>query len=506
MGKNSTHWADDIAKKILERGKKHVVATGITPSGNIHIGNMREVVTADAVYKALSDTDTDTDSRLIYIADTYDPLRKVYPFLPDDYDQYVGWPLSEIPDPDGCCPGYVDHFLNPFLKSLDNLNIKVEVFKADEMYKNGDYNEAIKIALPRRDEISEIIDRISGKSSYSSNWNPFNPICESCGRITSAKVIGYDLDEETVEYSCSCGHSGVASIQGGGKLTWRVDWAARWAILGVTVEPFGKDHAVAGSSYDTGVELSKKIFNYDPPYPIPFEHILLKGKGKMSSSSGVTISIEQMLDILPSEVLRYLIIRTKPEKHIDFDPGIPLITLIDEFDGLLEDDRLRELSQTKSSSVFFARIPFGHIVNAFQIARGDFTQILTVLKRSGYDVSEEEMIKLRSEKAGKWLETFAPNSVKFSLQKKIPDGVKNLSSEQKKALLHLSGYMDGKSGEEIHDEIYKISEELNIKPNSIFKAIYMALLGLKSGPRAGWFLSSLDQTFVKERFIEASDR
>ena len=504
MDKNSTHWADDIAKKILKKGKKHVVATGITPSGNIHIGNMREVVTADAVYKALSTTDC--DSRLIYIADTYDPLRRVYPFLPKTYEKYVGCPLSEIPDPDGCCKNYSEHFLNPFLESLDRLNIKVEVFRADEMYKKGDYTEAIKIALTKRDEISEIIDRISGKSSYSSNWNPFNPICESCGKISTANVTGYDLDEETVNYSCSCGHSGVVPIKGGGKLTWRVDWPARWKILGVTVEPFGKDHAAAGSSYDSGVELAKKIYDCQPPYPIPFEHIHLKGKGKMSSSTGVTISIEEMLDILPSEVLRYLIIRTKPEKHIDFDPGLPLITLIVEYDGLLGDDRLRELSQTESSSIFAAKIPFGHIVNSFQIARGDLDQILTVLKRSGHEISEDEIIKIRSEKARRWLETFAPKSVKFSIQKEIPKGVENLSSDQKKALLRLADFLGERSGEEIHNEIYKISEELNIKPGDIFKAIYITLLGLKSGPRAGWFLSSLDREFVKERFLEASKK
>ena len=27
---------------------------------------------------------------------------------------------------------------------------------------------------------------------------------------------------------------------GAGKLTWRVEWAARWKIFGVTCEPFGK--------------------------------------------------------------------------------------------------------------------------------------------------------------------------------------------------------------------------------------------------------------------------
>ena len=55
MTQETIHWADVIAQNVLARGNKHTVASGITPSGPIHIGNMREVVTADAVYKALVD-------------------------------------------------------------------------------------------------------------------------------------------------------------------------------------------------------------------------------------------------------------------------------------------------------------------------------------------------------------------------------------------------------------------------------------------------------------------
>ena len=44
------HWADVLANELLKDDRKHVLATGITPSGPIHIGNMREVLTTDAVY------------------------------------------------------------------------------------------------------------------------------------------------------------------------------------------------------------------------------------------------------------------------------------------------------------------------------------------------------------------------------------------------------------------------------------------------------------------------
>ena len=106
----SIHWADVIAEK-LEKSGPHTIATGITPSGPVHIGNMREVMTAEAVYRAL--LDRGVEAKLIYIADTYDRLRRLYPFLPESFTEHIGKPLSEIPCPLGCCASYADHFLNP---------------------------------------------------------------------------------------------------------------------------------------------------------------------------------------------------------------------------------------------------------------------------------------------------------------------------------------------------------------------------------------------------------
>jgi len=110
------HWADVLAEELIKENKKHVLATGITPSGPIHIGNMREVLTTDAVYRSLHKKDVDAE--LIYIADDYDHLRKVYPYLPKSYEQYVGVPISDIPCPCGEHKSYADHYLVAFLNSL----------------------------------------------------------------------------------------------------------------------------------------------------------------------------------------------------------------------------------------------------------------------------------------------------------------------------------------------------------------------------------------------------
>ncbi len=492
------HWADVIAEDLLKKGKKHRIATGITPSGHIHLGNLREMLTADAVRRAV--IDKGGEAELIYIADTFDPLRKRYPFLPEEYEKYVGMPLSEIPDPEGCHKNYADHFLEPFLESLEILGIPVKVEKADEMYKEGRYEEAIRTALKRRDDIARIIEEVTGRK-LEEDWYPFMPLCEECGRINSAKVTGFD--EKWIYYRCSCGHEGKASYRGGGKLTWRVDWAARWKILGITCEPFGKDHAAAGGSYDTGKRLAREIFGIEPPYPIPYEWINLKGVGAMSSSKGIVIPVREFLDVLPPEIVRYIIIRVKPKKHIDFDPA-NLLELVDEFEeGIKKKDRAVELSLV--GDVEYSDIPFRHLVVVGQIAKWDLSKVFEILERTGYKIDEKARrdVERRIKYAKNWLEKFAPERLKFEIAESVDPST--FSEDEKRFLRTFAERLsDDMKPEDIHNLVYQVANELGLKPAKGFQAIYKAILGKNYGPRAGYFIKMLGIEWVKNRFMQIS--
>lgn len=500
------HWSFAIAQEIIGKRKEktHVVATGITPSGDIHVGNLREIIIADAVHSAL--ITLGVDAKLIYIADTFDPLRRRYPFLPQEYEAHVGKPLSEIPDPKGCHSSYADHYLQPFLDSLNDLGIKMEIFRADVLYKSGMYMDVIREALSRKDELARIIEEVSGRK-LPDEWAPFNPLCEMCGRITSAVVKGYDIGKEKVHYECKCGNKGVASFKGSGKLAWRVDWAARWEILGVTVEPFGKDHASPGGSFDTGKRIAEEIYHYEAPYPIPFEHILLKlqeegMKAKvtaMSSSRGTNIPVHEILGVVPPEILKYALSRVRPDKHIEFNPSLPLLNLIDEYE--------REIGGIGGGAA--GKIPFRHLITLLQIARGDFSHLLEIIKRGGYELhgeNGEELneIKKKARYVENWLQTYAPPSVKFELQQELPrEELKNLSDAQRNALKLLAQELQGGmtlSAEDWHNKIYAVASATNTEAREVFKAIYMVLLKKPSGPRAGWLLASLDSKFFRERF------
>ena len=453
------HWTDVVAHAV--EGQQ-VIATGITPSGNIHVGNMREVVTGDAIFRAIKDAEK--PARLIYIADTYDPLRTVYPFLPAAYKKYVGMPLSEIPDPFGCCSSYAEHYLRPFSESLGELDIALEVYRADRMYKDGLYTEATKIALEQHNLIADIIERIS-KRKLPAGWSPYNPLCERCRRISAAQIIEHVPERTAVRYRCDCGAEGVADYsRGQGKLAWRVDWPARWKILGVTIEPFGKDHAVAGGSYDTGKRISRDVYG------------------------------------APADVLRYMIIKTKPEKLIDFDPGLGLLTLVDEFDR--GEGRAFELSRISEGE---CNVPFRHMVTAVQIAH-NCDELVEVLSRSGYETTDMTALRKRARNVRSWLDRFAPPFVKFEVQRTLPVQVKTLTPGQRKALEMLAKALetDNSDPEWLHNEVYNISEQVGIHSKEAFKAIYISLLAKTSGPRAGWFLVTLDPEFLIARFREAA--
>jgi lysyl-tRNA synthetase class 1 len=482
-----------------------VISTGISPSGEVHIGNMREVLTADAVFRSLNERGTPV--RFNYVADNFDPLRRVYPFLDRaKYEPLIGRPLSEIACPCDRHPSYAEHYLEPFLESLGRLGVRVDVERADQMYKSGRMNPYIVTALEQRDRIAGILHDETGKA-FAAEWSPFNPLCPACAAMTRARVVGFSAKNETVDYECGCGSAGSVPMAGGGKLVWRVDWPARWMMLGVSVEPFGKDHATRGGSYDTGVRLVREVFGGEPPFPIPYEWVRLKGQGDMASSKGNVLSIARMLEVVPPEVLRYLILRERPLKTINFDPGLPLLQLVDQIDDVTSagrDERAIELSR---AGVFQpVGVPFKHLVVVAQAARFDEDETMEILRRTGYSDAPPDAVAGRMKYAERWLESFAPEDLRFVVQENLPEEAAQLSPVQREFLGRLSERLaPGMEGQAIHEQIYELAGEFEgCRPAELFRAIYVALLGKARGPRAGSFLAVLGAEFAAGRFSEAS--
>jgi lysyl-tRNA synthetase class 1 len=296
-------------------------------------------------------------------------------------------------------------------------------------------------------------------------------------------------------------------MAGGGKLVWRIDWPARWKMLGVTVEPFGKDHATRGGSYDTGARLVREVFGGEPPFPIPYEWIRLKGRGDMSSSKGNVLSIERVLEVAPPEALRYLVIRERPQRTINFDPGLPLLQLVDEVDDRSakgRDERALELSQAGSFRA--TGVPFKHLVVVAQAARFDEERTLAILRRTGYPDVSREAVAGRMAYARRWLDSFAPEDLRFEVQPELPRESSTLSAEQRRFLGRLAESLrEEMDGQRIHELIWELAGDFGeTRPADLFKAIYLVVLGKARGPRAGSFLTVLGVDFAARRFKEAS--
>lgn len=499
------HWADEVAEAILEANRAPVISTGISPSGEIHVGNLREVVTADAIFRALRERGV--IARFNYVCDDFDPLRHVYPFLtPERYGPLVGKPLSDIPCPCGAHPSYAEHFLEPFLHSLGELGVKVDVERASQMYRSGRMMPYVLTALENRDRIARILREVTGKDT-DRDWSPFQPLCPGCGRITQARVTGFDRERQSVGYACACGASGSVPMAGGGKLTWRIDWPARWIALGVTVEPFGKDHATRGGSYDTGVRIVREVFGGEPPFPIPYEWVSLKGKGDMKSRKGNVLSIAEALELAPPVALRYLILREKPQRTISFDPGLPLLKLVDEVeDAAASPSDARALELARVEGFRSLGVPLKHLAVVAQAA--DFTTdgVMEILARTGYPGVVRETVADRMRYVRRWVGSFAPDDLRFEIRRELPAQARDLSADQRRFLLRLAeGLREGMDGEAIHRLVYDLAAEFpDTRPPELFQALYLALLGKPRGPRAGWFVELVGVPFCVARFQQAA--
>jgi lysyl-tRNA synthetase class 1 len=502
---SSEHWADATAARVLAAGGAPVISTGISPSGEVHIGNMREILTGDAIFRALADRGV--AARFNYVADNFDPLRRVYPFLDArDYAEHVGRPLSEIPCPCTRHASYAEHFLEPFLAALQALGVRVEVERADQLYKSGRMVPYVLQALQARERIAAILAELTGKEA-DADWWPFTPLCPACRRMNGARVVGFSRPQESVEYRCRCGAGGSLPLAGGGKLVWRVDWPARWKLLGVTVEPFGKDHATRGGSYDTGVRIVQEVFGGQPPLPVTYEWIRLKGRGDMSSSRGIAPSIAGMLEVAPPEALRYLVMRERPQKAIDFDPGLGLLQLIDELDDDAAGSRdERALALSRAAGFPPVGVPFKHLVVVAQAAGFDAGKTAAILRRTGYPGVGAEALQRRLGYARRWLESFAPEDLRFVVQPRLPAEAAALAPAQRRFLGRLAERLSPElDGPAIHALVYELAGECADAPAAeLFRAIYLVLLGKPRGPRAGWFIAVLGTEFCRARFGEAS--
>lgn len=520
------HWADVVALNLSRRGTKHIVSTGITPSGEFHIGHLREILTGDMIARAASESGLDVE--FIFIVDDADPLRRVYPFLDDEYAKFIGHQIGDIPAPkaDGKPDyqsyqdngwNYADHFLNPFLEALATIGVKPRIVKNLASYKSGKFTECAKIACDNSEEIKEIIERVSGRE-LPTNWFPWSPL-DSNGSLEGVSVTGYEFP--LVHYTDKDGNNGSSDLtKGEGKLPWRIDWPAKWSWIGVTCEAFGKDHGASGGSYDTGKEISQ-LFGYDAPQPLVYEWISLKGKGAMSSSSGNTIGPMEALQLVPPEILRYLIAQSKPNKAIEFDAGMSLVNLADDYERNSSRDFVSELSDEtlsrrrrvqiedaqgaiKLSTIDNAdrtnnsSVSFRHLALLAQTKSED----QLVWDSLGFTKNHQpsDLLRDRLQKMRTWISSeHFPDEMKIVMIEHIPKNLlSELSSDEIQVLKRLIELLENCewTNESISNSIVESAKSIDKSPRLAYNVSYVCLMGSKKGPRLAPILTELPKISI----------
>jgi lysyl-tRNA synthetase class 1 len=523
-------WADELAASA---GGRQVVNDSKTPSGTVHVGSLRGPVVVDTIARALRDAGVDVELR--YGVDDLDAMDAQALLTPDAIERSMGMPLAHVPDPAGDChDSYARHFAGVFIDTFDGLGIRPDTYYwMSEVYGSGAMDRYIRAALDAAATIRDIYRRVANVN-HADDWHPLFVICESCGRIGTTIVTGWD--GERVHYECradlvawatGCGHVGDVSPFGGrAKLPYNVDWAAKWDLFGVTIEPAGKDLSTKGGSRDRSDAIAREVFGNEPPLNVPYEFLNIRGK-KMSTSKGLGAAATRIAEVIPPEQLRMLFLRPRPNTAIEFDPdGTDAIPrLFDESDRLAsatagrevrgelpaDHERLFELSLVEPDADVRAeaaayRPAFSHLALLEQVPGVDVLERVTAEKGSPLDDREHAILSERRAAARAWLEAYAPDSARIAVQPELPAAVAGLDEAQRTYLATLGAALADAAwdGEAVQAAIFGTAKERSLPFGRAFAALYVAFLGRTSGPRAGWLLAALERTFVLDRLRDAS--
>lgn len=505
------NWLNEIADELERRHPdgEVVVSSGVSPSGVYHLGTLREVMTAEIIARELRRRGRRV--RHIHVVDDLDVYRKVPAGIPEDCKQYLGKPLSDIPSPDGVQgKSYADFYLQDLLVVAEALHMDIEVLRAHEQYRSGVFTESIEKALLGRDKIKAVLEDLSGRQ-LDKDWTPVQVVED--GYLKSRPITKVDTVTKQVTYIDRDGNERRADYSKGEvKIDWRTDWPARWWYLHVDAEPFGRDHATKGGSYETGAEIIRQVYGAEPPFPIPYNFVNRTGDTKkMSKSAGDTITAVELLQMLPAEVVWFFLMRYAPDKLLFFDEGPTLMRLVDEFGELLAKEgkdaaerQLVELCMHGVTEPTVSRVPFTLLIASYQAALKDVERTLTVIGRTEYApvvAADADIIKRELGFLDAWLEKRAPEEVKFELAEAV--SANGLSDDQRQFLQALADKIAlapaDADGAWFHDAVYALKDSSGLQPKELFSTLYRVLIGKDRGPRAGWFLSILPRDWLIKR-------
>jgi len=519
-------------------GETPTCASGISPSGPVHLGNLRELMTphlvADEVKKQ------GAPCRHILSWDDYDRLRRVPAGFDPSFAEHIGRPLSAVPDPCGAHPSWAEHFKEPLRESLARLGVLVTEISQTEMYTSGAYTEQVILAMRRRADIGEVLARYQTKRSAEPDddeprnakgeYFPFKPYCASCGRDDTT-VTGFDDATTAITYTCACGASfgplPIAEVAG--KLVWKVDWPMRWAYERVTFEPAGVDHSSPGSSFTVGGHLVEEIFGGEMPLHFGYAFVgTAGGSSKMSSSSGGAPTPADALEILEAPLVRWLYARRRPEQSFTIAFDAEVGRTYDEWDALTR--KLADGTAEPGAVPAYRRaegtaegplpvtprpLQFRTLASVADITAGDETQILRIVRdlTAENPVATLDEVRPRLDRAEAWVAGYMDPAARTVVRPEPDlDRLADLTDPERAEIKILNERMgDFWSLPALTTLLYGIPKlqrglpldapptpEIKAAQREWFVLLYELLLGKDTGPRLPTLLLALGQDRIRQ--------
>jgi len=505
----SSHWADIYADKIIrEKGPKDIYtcASGITPSGTVHIGNFREIISVELVVRALRDKGQKV--RFIYSWDDYDVFRKVPKNMPEQelLATYLRKPITLVPDTTGEWDNYALANEKAVETLLPSVGVSPEYLYQASRYRTSQYAQGMRTALEHRQEIIDILNRYR-TSALPEDWYPISVFSSFSGKDNTT-ILGWDGAWGVTYRDDDNGQSETIDLRttSVAKLPWRVDWPMRWAYEGVDFEPAGKDHHSEGGSFDTS-KYVVELFGAKAPVSFQYDFISIKGRGgKISSSSGEVISLPDVLEIYTPELTRFLFVGTRPNTEFAISFDLDVLKIYEDYDTceriyfgaqsvnekrLAKEKRIFELSQVSEIPTELSyQISFRHLCNLLQIHSGSIDAVIATL--DGITPSQEKRLRERAVCAWNWISHFSPEDFRWVLcDDSAPKA--QLSPAMAKAIAGLTDaveYLDDFDEKQLSEEIYAIAARSEVDPPELFQVVYGILINRERGPKLAGFIKT----------------
>lgn len=546
-----TRAADDAVRHAGE-GNRVTVASGASPSGPIHLGNLREFITPHFVAEELRRRGVPV--RHLHSWDDFDRFRKVPAGVPAEWAEHIGRPLSAVPDPWECHASWAEHFKAPLQDALRELGVEMEEVSQTEMYTSGAYRDQVLLAVSRRDEIEAVLAKHRTKkvapaedaseqeaadlaesvaneddeapaSADAIARFPYRPYCRQCGRDT-VTTTAYDDATTTLSYTCaSCGFEGTTDLSSDtdGKLVWKVDWPMRWAYEKVDFEPAGRDHMTPGSSYTVGTEIAPSIFDWRAPARVIYAFVGFAGVQKMSSSAGGVPTAADALRVLESPMLRWLYVRRAPTQAFDIDFGASVVRLYDEWDALgrkaASTSDVATLAWHRASATAAGRlptpavpVPFRTLSSVADVTAGSPELISRIVESSGFAHDSVADLEPRLSKAMQWTAEHVPAEERTTVRE-TPD-TERLASLSDDEELWLRIFLDRLPDDGDLDAVTAVvygtpkvarglgfddapTDQVKADQKDFFRLLYRLLVSADRGPRLPTLVLALGSAQVR---------